>query len=80
MTMTFQGPAGVQTFQAIALKHGLAMWRKHKMKPNRAWTISNMLRTAGAITGKTYTRSQGEAAERDLDAWLAVNGTSGKEA
>jgi len=78
MSTVFSGPAGVQTYRAIALKQGLKMYAQHGMKPNRAWTPSNMLRAAGQITGHTYKRGHYVQAILDLEAWLLANGTNGE--
>lgn len=77
MTIVFTGEAGVATYRAITIKHGLMLYAKTKMKPNRAWTPTAMLRTAGQITGKTYKRGQYEQAIADLTAWINVNGSIG---
>lgn len=77
MSITFTGPGGVTTYRAITLKHGLAFYAKTGIKPNRGWTPSAMLRTAGQITGKTYKRGQYQQAVDDLTAWINANGTIG---
>jgi hypothetical protein len=78
MTAVFSGPAGVATYRAIALKHGLKLYAKTGMRPNRAWTPTAMLRAASEITGLNYRRGQYETAAADLDGWIAVNGTRGE--
>ena len=78
MTM-FVGKSGVDTYRAIALRSGLHLYMKTKMKPNRAWTITAMLRAAGQITGETYRRGDYIRAIRDLTAWLDANATTGVE-
>jgi hypothetical protein len=75
--VTFEGKQGVQTYRAIALKHGLALFVKTGMRPNSAWTPSAMLRTAGEITGRTYKRGRYQEAITDLESWIATNGTTG---
>jgi hypothetical protein len=77
MTITFSGSAGVATYRAIALKHGLKLYAAHGIKPNRHWTPTAMLRTAGELTGKIYKRGQYREAIADLTAWINVNGTIG---
>lgn len=77
MSIVFSGPAGVATYRAITLKHGLMLYAKTGMKPNRAYTPTAMLRTAGQITGKTYKRGQFQEAIADLTAWLNVNASVG---
>ena len=73
---TFSGTRGVTTFQAIALKHGLLLYAKTGMKPNRAWTPSAMLKTAGHITGHTYKRGNYAGAVVDLERWIAEHGAA----
>ena len=77
MSMTFEGPDGVATYQAIAIKHGLKLYAACGIKPNRAWTPTAMLATAGRITGKTYKRGQFQQAIADLECWIQINGTNG---
>jgi len=77
--ITFHGPAGVATYQAIALKHGLALYARTGMRPNRAWTPTAMLRTAGRITGQAFKRGQYQQAIDALEAWIQLHGTSGVE-
>lgn len=62
-------------YQAIALKHGLRLWIRHGIKANTRWTVTNMLRTVGKFTGKSYKRSkQGqEEALADIIAFIEGN-------
>ena len=53
-------------FQAIVIRQGLAFYAKTKMKPNRAWTPSTMLRAAERITGQRYKRGEYLKAAEDL--------------
>lgn len=78
MSIVFSGPDGVATYQAIVLKHGLALYAKTRMRPNRAWTPTAMLATAGKITGKTYKRGAYAQAVADLEQWIEANGTAGE--
>ena len=78
MTM-FVGKSGVDTYRAIALRSGLSLYAKTKMKPNRAWTPSNMLRAASEITGMHYRRGDYLRAVTDLSIWIERNGTTGVE-
>jgi hypothetical protein len=75
---TFTGRDGIATYRAIALKHGIVLYAKCRMKPNRLWTPTAMLRAAGGITGETYKRGQYDRAIAGLDAWIAANGTTGE--
>ena len=70
---TFIGPAQVQLYRAITLKHGLILYSRTRMKPNSAWTPMAMLREAGKITGQTYRRGAYHAAALDLDRWIKEN-------
>ena len=78
MTTVFSGPQGVATYRAIVIKHGLKLYAKTGMQPNRAYTPTAMLRTAGQITGKAYKRGQYAQAIADLESWIAINGTAGE--
>lgn len=56
-------------FQALAIKHALAFYAKHKMQVNRAYTPTAMLRMANMITGQTFKRGQyQQASEAVADA------------
>lgn len=61
-----------RTFQAMAIQGGLKFWLKTGMKVNTAYTLTNMLKTAEAITGQKYKRSreQAELAVMDLEKWI----------
>lgn len=63
-------PAEINRFVAVTLKAGLKLYLKTGMQPNRMWTITNMLKAVGKMTGKTYKRGQGEMALRDITALL----------
>lgn len=65
----FAGPDAVKLYQATALASGLRLYAKTGMKPNRAWSPSNMLKAATGITGKPYKRGQYEQAANDLKIW-----------
>lgn len=68
--VSFEGPVQIERFVLLTLKHGLIMYAKHGIKPNRDWTITNMLRRASKATGKTYKRTEALKAAADLDALL----------
>ena len=70
MSITFTGREEVNTFVMITLKHGLILYARTGMRPNRAWTITNMLRKASSITGKPYKRGDAMRAAGDLEAML----------
>ena len=57
-------------YQALALRRGLLLYASTGRKPNTAWTPGAMLRTAGRITGKTYSRRQYAQAATDLHEWV----------
>jgi hypothetical protein len=75
---TFAGKAGVDTYRAIALISGLKLYAKTKMRPNRMWTPTNMLKLAGLYTGKHYKRGQFDQAIEDMQGWVATYGTRGQ--
>lgn len=66
---TFVGIDAVSLFSATALKHGLSMYAKFKMMPNRAWTPTAMLKAATRLTGKKYKRGQHQIAADDVKVW-----------
>lgn len=65
----FVGPDAVALFRARTIASGLKLYAKTGMTPNRAWTISAMLKAAGKITGQTYKRGTAEQAAADLTIW-----------
>lgn len=65
----------VELFRAISLKHGLKLYAKTGMKPNRQWTPSAMMRTAKAITGKTFKPRDYNSAVEALDEWIKEHST-----
>jgi hypothetical protein len=74
--IVFTGEQGIATYRAIAIKHGLKLYAKTGLKPNRDWTLSAMLRAAGKITDKTYKPKQILQAIADLEAWIKANGVT----
>jgi hypothetical protein len=66
----FVGPDATAMFAAIALKHGLQMYAKFKMVPNRNWTPPAMLKAASGYTGKAYKRGQHALAAADVQIWI----------
>jgi hypothetical protein len=67
----FAGRAAVSVFQALSLASGMDLYAKTGMRPNRAWTPTAMLRTAGSMTDKTYKRGQYAQASADLRAMVS---------
>lgn len=65
----FAGKAAVNVYQAIVLASALKLYANTGMKANRAYTPSNMLKTAESITGKKYKRGQYMVAHDDLKVW-----------
>lgn len=64
-------------YRALAIKHGIKLWLKAGIKPNRAWTPTAMAMAASQITGEVYKgrrRADLEQAVMDLDRWLNENG------
>ena len=68
--VTFAGPDAVALFRATTLWSGLRLYARSRIKPNRAWTPTAMLKAAGQITGKVYKRGQYETAAADLRIWI----------
>ena len=61
-------------YQAVALKHGLQFWIRHGEKVNTRWTVTNMLRTIGKFTGKSYKRSKQGQEEALADIIAVIEG------
>tara|TARA_R100001244_G_scaffold120479_1_gene90094 strand:- start:632 stop:856 length:225 start_codon:yes stop_codon:yes gene_type:complete len=61
-------------YQAVALKHGLKFWIRHGEKVNTRWTVTNMLRTIGKFTGKSYKRSKRGQEEALADIIAVIEG------
>lgn len=57
----------IAAVQALTIRKAIQMWVKHGMKVNRAYTPSAMARTAGTITGETYTSSKKSLAKAAED-------------
>lgn len=73
MATTYSGELGVKVYTATVLKHGLLLYDKIGMKPNRMWTPTKMMALAKNITGKKFkARAYTEAASA-LDEWLEIN-------
>lgn len=66
MTQFAELPYGVRMHQLLAIKIGLRVYAKHKMKVNRDYTPKTMLRTAQWMTGKAYKMSEMAKAADDL--------------
>lgn len=56
----FSGDA-VPTFQIAVLKRAIKLYRDTGMKANRAYTPTNMKRTAERLTGLTFKRGDWDA-------------------
>ena len=67
MTAVFSGREDVNMLIMITLKHGLTLYAKTGIKPNRAWTPTRMLAKASEFTGKSYKRGQYLQAAADID-------------
>jgi hypothetical protein len=70
------GPDEVKFLRVKALRLSLIGYHKFKMLPTRGVTVTVMLRLAGEVTGKPYTRAKILDAVFDLEQWLvkAQNG------
>jgi len=62
-----------QVYRAVVIKHGLIMWVRHKMKPNRGYTPSAMMRAASQITARTFRPSDYTGAIEALNHYLTEN-------
>lgn len=75
--VVFAGRPAVEVFRAKTLATALRLYAKTGMKVNRAYTPTNMLATATAITGEKFKRGQFEQAAEALTKWAeAQQGTT----
>jgi hypothetical protein len=63
---SFVGRPAVSIYQCKVVASALRLYAKTGMKANRAYTPTNMLRTAEALTGKKFKRGQYEEAAQAL--------------
>lgn len=63
------GRPAVEVFRAKTLATGLRLYAKTGMLPSRAYTPTNMLKAAEAITGTKFKRGQHEQAAQALTEW-----------
>lgn len=68
---TFAGRAAVSVYQCKVIARALRFYNDTGMKVNRAYTPTNMLRTASALTGKSFKRGEYVKAAEALDALAA---------
>jgi hypothetical protein len=67
---SFVGIDAVTLFQAAAMRSALGLL-KVGIKPNRAYTLTNVLRTAAGITGQSYKGKKDiDRARTDLAAFV----------
>ena len=59
-------------YQAMTLRAAIKLYARFGMKPNRAYTPTAMLATAGRLTGKTFKRGQFQAAHDALSELLEM--------
>lgn len=76
----FTGELGIKIYTAVAVRHGLMLYKDTGMKPNRNWTPTAMIAKAKEITRKTCIKPRGcNQAIKELNAWLEVNVPIAKE-
>lgn len=66
---SFVGADAVKFFQVTALAAAIKLYDKCGMIPSRGVTISKMMKSAEAITGKKYKRGAYLQAHEDLMTW-----------
>lgn len=76
MTVIFEGERGVSTYVAIAVKSGLKLYAKHRIRPNAAWTPTAMMRKASEITGESFKPRDYLGAVHALEKWISINGAA----
>lgn len=67
--VVFSGRGAVEVFRARTIASALRLYAKTGMKANRAYTPTNMLKAAEAITGTKFKRGQHEQAAQALTEW-----------
>ncbi len=68
----FAGPDAIKLYQAKTLATFLRLYAKSGIIPTRGVTITKMLASAHALTGKRYKRGDAVKAAADLDHWSSV--------
>jgi len=61
----------IEAHRLRVIKVALKFYLATGMKVNRSYTITNMLRAATELTGKTYKRGQGAVALADMEEMIA---------
>ena len=68
---TFTGSA-VNVFAASVIASGLRLYARTGIKPNRAYTPSNMMRMAAKVTGRKFKARDYLGAAKAIDDWKAA--------
>lgn len=70
----YSGPDAVAYFHARSLQGAISLYIKSsgQIIPTRGMTITKMLALATKITGKSYKRTQAQAAHDDLQIWTST--------
>jgi hypothetical protein len=63
---SFSGEQGMLVYRARVIASGLRLYAKTKMKPNRAYTPTAMLKAASEMTGMTFKRGEYLRAAQEL--------------
>jgi hypothetical protein len=66
---SYAGPDAVQLFAARTIARACRLWAEHRIKVNRQYTPTAMLKAASRITGKAYKQGQHAEAAADLKTW-----------
>jgi hypothetical protein len=64
--MVIDNPKAINAYVALVLASAIDLYVKTGMKANRAYTPTNMLKTASRLTGRQYKRNQLRQAAADL--------------
>lgn len=51
---SFTGPEAVDVYRATVIAHGLKLYAKTGMRPNRMYTPKNMMAAAAQMTGQKF--------------------------
>lgn len=67
---SFVGPLAVKWHGVVGLRAAIKMYKEAGIIPTHGVGITLMMRSATAITGKSYKRGQYDAAIADLTTWI----------
>lgn len=66
---SFNGREAVEVYRATVIAHGLRLYARTGIRPNRAYTPTNMMAAAAQITGQKFGRRDYMGAYEALMKW-----------